>query len=222
MTEYIDIVVQYVPVWGFLIVFLLMTVESSFVPFPSEIVMIPAAFIAGRGEFTFHTPWVDMAVIFAAGLAGSMAGAYINYYLARRLGEPFLRKYGKYVLISPAALDRSEEIFRKYGDIATFVCRLLPAIRQLISLPAGLVGMPLGRFSLFTALGAGFWCLVLMGIGYWCSIKSAAMSYAELVDFGKTFIHDHYVWVFAVIFVFVATYLAIQKMVMKPASSTEK
>ena len=161
MTEFIashlDLAMQHAPVWGFILIFVFMTVESSFIPFPSEVVMIPAGFLAYRGLLSTHIPWLDLVLSIVIGLAGAMAGAYINYGLSVWLGRPFLHKYGKYFFLKEQHLDRAEEIFRKYGDLATFVCRLLPAIRQLISIPAGLSRMNLGRFSFFTALGAGIW-----------------------------------------------------------------
>ena len=107
LASYLDQIAVYAPVWGFALIFFFMAVESSFIPFPSEIVMIPAGFMAARGELTFRSPCPDMAVAILAGLAGSLAGAYVNYFLSARLGEPFLRKHGKWFFLKPAALDRA-------------------------------------------------------------------------------------------------------------------
>ena len=139
MTEqiaaHLDAIAQYAPVCGFLLIFIFMTIESSFIPFPSEVVMIPAGFLAFKGQLTTGNPWIDCIIAVVVGCLGSIAGAYINYYLALKLGRTFLHKYGKYFFLKEPTLDRAEEIFRKYGELATFVCRLLPAIRQLISIP---------------------------------------------------------------------------------------
>ena len=147
---------QAYPILFFLFIFVFMTIESSFIPFPSEVVMIPAGFLVAR--YNMLTPWhiFDLGVIILIGLAGSLLGAFINYVLAIRLGRPFLHKYGKYFFLKEQALDRAEEIFRDYGEIVTFVCRLLPAIRQLISNPAGLSRMDIGRFRSSRGWARGF------------------------------------------------------------------
>ncbi|MBN2420145.1 MAG: DedA family protein [Deltaproteobacteria bacterium] len=215
LIEHIEWAVKYAHVWGFLIVFILMTIESSFIPFPSEVVMIPAGFMAARGELTFAQPQIDMAIVFLCGLSGSLAGAYINYYLAMRLGRPFLYRYGRYFLIKPGVLARAEEIFLRYGEITTFICRLLPAIRQLISLPAGISRMPLSRFSLFTGLGAGIWSIILLGIGYYFGSMFIDMSYVEIVHKGKSIIKDHFIWIIVFIVLLIAVYGLIHHKVMK-------
>lgn len=211
----IDAVIAYVPIWGYVIILLLMMIESSFIPFPSEVVMIPAGFLAYRSTLSFHLPWLDFCLALLIGVCGSLLGAYINYWLAFRLGRPFLHKYGKYFLLSENTLNRSEEIFLKYGDIATLVCRLLPAIRQLISLPAGLCHMPFRRFSLLTAIGAGFWCLILMGVGWYLGSCSAEMTYPELVSRGTQLVHDHYALLFSGLGLLVAIHLLVQHLIMK-------
>ena len=216
-----DGVIAYAPVWGFLIIFLLMAVESSFIPFPSEVVMIPAGFLADRGELTTHVPMLDVCLAFFCGLAGSMLGAYINYWLAVRLGRPFLYKYGKYLLLKESALKRSEEIFNQYGDVTTVVCRLLPAIRQLISIPAGLCRMKLWRFSLFTALGAGVWCIVLLAIGWALGHAAGDIPYPELVERGKLMLQQHYGKLLLGLLVFVVVYLAVQHRVMKSTKNNK-
>ncbi|MCI6287372.1 MAG: DedA family protein [Lentisphaeria bacterium] len=215
IASHLDQAIQLAPVWGFLLIFIFMTVESSFIPFPSEVVMIPAGFLAYRGSLTTHIPALDLTLAILIGLAGSMAGAYINYYLSIWLGRPFLRRYGKYFFLSEQHLDRAEEIFRKYGDLATFVCRLLPAIRQLISIPAGLARMNLGRFTLFTALGAGIWTAILAAVGWYFGHLAGNMTSLEMVSRGKELIHKHYIWILVFLAVFIAAYLLIQKAVMK-------
>ncbi|MBQ9336384.1 MAG: DedA family protein [Lentisphaeria bacterium] len=225
MTEFIashlDNAMQLAPVWGFILIFIFMAVESSFIPFPSEVVMIPAGFLAYRGLLSTHIPALDLVLAVVIGLAGSMLGAYINYYLSAWLGRPFLHKYGKYFFLKEQHLDRAEEIFRKYGDLATFVCRLLPAIRQLISIPAGLSRMSLGRFSFFTALGAGIWTLILALIGWYFGHLAGDMTAIEMVEKGKKLLHDHYGWILLFLAVFVVGYLLVQHLVMKSGKKDE-
>ena len=223
MTEFLagclDNLTAYAPVWGLLLIFVFMTIESSFIPFPSEVVMIPAGFLAFRGGLTTGIGWLDMIFAIAAGLAGSLAGAYVNYYLSVWLGRPFLYKYGKYFFLKEAALNRAEEIFREYGELATFVCRLLPAIRQIISIPAGLSKMDIRRFSLFTALGAGIWTAVLAFIGWYLASLAGNMSYLEMIEKGKQLINDNYIYVFIVLALICAVYFYIHHKIMQSKSA---
>ena len=154
LAAHLDAFAALAPTWGLLLVFAFMAVESSFIPFPSEVVMIPAGFLAARGELGCGTPLAAVTLAFVAGVLGSLAGAYVNYFLALWVGKPFLDKYGKWFFLKPDALDRACAIFNRYGAATTFVCRMIPAIRQLISIPAGIARMPLGSFTLFTALYA--------------------------------------------------------------------
>ena len=145
--------------WGYIGIFLLMAVESSFVPFPSEIVLIPAGYLASKGD-------MSVAAIMGSALCGSLLGAFVNYYLALTLGRKMLKRYGKYFFIKESALDKMDEFFAKHGHISTFTGRLIPGIRQLISIPAGLAKMNVVEFSLYTSLGAGIWAFVLTMLGY--------------------------------------------------------
>jgi membrane protein DedA with SNARE-associated domain len=138
---------------------LLMAIESSILPLPSELVMPPAGYLAAKGQMNAY-------LAIAAGTVGSVIGALVNYFLAVAVGEPVLRRYGKFVLISERSLDRTETFFRRHGEISTFIGRLLPVIRHLISIPAGMSRMALGRFVVFTALGAGLWCAILTYLGW--------------------------------------------------------
>lgn len=138
----------------------LMFLESSFFPFPSEVVVPPAAYLAANGEMS-----IGMVVL--CGTLGSLLGAIFNYWLAMKFGRPFFEKYGRYLLVSPKALERADRFFERHGHISTFVCRLLPGIRQYISLPAGLARMNFLTFCASTVLGATIWVLVLAGVGYW-------------------------------------------------------
>ena len=140
-------------------IFLLMAMESSIVPVPSELVMPPAGYLAQQGQM--H---IGLAIL--AGTLGSLVGAYANYFASHYLGRPLLYRYGKYVLVGPEKLQRMEMFFQRHGEISTFIGRLLPVLRHLISIPAGLSGMNHLRFSLYTLAGAGIWCTVLAWIGY--------------------------------------------------------
>jgi membrane protein DedA with SNARE-associated domain len=137
----------------------LMAIESSVLPLPSELVMPPAGYLAAKGQ-------MNGVLAVAAGTLGSVIGALVNYALALFVGEPLLRKYGKYVLVSARSLDRTEAFFRRHGEISTLIGRLLPVVRHLISIPAGVSRMSLGRFIFFTALGAGLWCSILTYLGW--------------------------------------------------------
>ncbi len=145
---------------------LLMTIESSFIPFPSEVVVPPAAYkAASTGEMNV---WL---VIFFSTL-GAEIGALINYFLALWLGKPIVYKFansrfGHMCLIDQKKVETAENFFLKYGVAATLTGRLVPAVRQLISIPAGLAKMNLAKFMLFTAVGAGVWNSVLAGLGYY-------------------------------------------------------
>ncbi|MCI7643312.1 MAG: DedA family protein [Lentisphaeria bacterium] len=214
ITDFIRLLTENAHTWGFLIIFVFMTIESSFIPFPSEIIMIPAGFMAYRGDLTFGSPLTAMMMAIFVGLLGSMAGAYINYYLAYKLGRPLLHKYGKYFFLPEKKLDRAEELFRHYGELTTFVCRLLPAIRQLISIPAGLVKMNFWRFSFFTALGAGIWVVVLTLLGWYFGHLAGESSYEALAEKGKKIISDNYLWLFLGLAAVVVIYLLCERIVM--------
>ena len=207
--------------WGPLLIFLFMAIESSFIPFPSEVVMIPAGFLAVRGELPLGDPLADAALAVLCGLAGSMAGAFLNYYLAVWLGRPVLHRWGRYFFLPPEKLDRAEEIFRRHGDITTFVCRLLPAIRQLISVPAGLARMRLGRFAGFTALGAGIWVVILTWIGFSLGAATREMAYADLVHAGEGLLHEGYPWLLLGLALLVAGYILIERLVMRRRQARE-
>ncbi|HEX9727672.1 MAG TPA: DedA family protein [Gemmatimonadales bacterium] len=138
----------------------LMALESSFFPFPSEVVLPPAGYLAAQGRMN---AWLALG----SGVLGSVLGALFNYFLAVKLGRPLLHRYHRYLLIKETSLDRAEAFFRRHGEISTFVGRLVPVIRQYISLPAGLARMRLDLFAVYTALGAGIWCAILTWIGWY-------------------------------------------------------
>lgn len=137
----------------------LMFLESSFFPFPSEVVMPPAGYLAWKGE-------MSLALVLLSGIAGSLLGALFNYWVAVKFGRPFLLRWGKYFFVSPESVEKADEFFSKHGHVSTLVGRLLPVIRQYISLPAGIARMPLKIFTLYTSIGAGAWVIVLTFAGY--------------------------------------------------------
>lgn len=214
IASHLDSLAALAPTWGLLFVFVFMAIESSFIPFPSEVVMIPAGFLAARGELGLGTPLVAVLAALAAGVLGSLAGAYVNYYLALRVGKPFLEKYGKWFFLKPAALERACEVFNRYGAATTFVCRMVPAIRQLISIPAGIARMPLGSFTLFTALGAGIWTAILAFVGYGLGRTAGDVTYLELCTKGKEMAAAHLPFVIGGALVLVALYLLASRLAM--------
>ena len=176
-------------------IFLLMAMESSIIPVPSELVMPPAGYLAFQGK-------MNMAAAILCGTAGSLAGAYANYFASHYLGRPLILKYGKYVLIPPDKFERVERFFLRHGEISTFIGRLLPVVRHLISIPAGVAGMNHLRFSLYTLLGAGIWCSILTGIGYFIGEnQQLIMQYA----------HKAVVWVILASLALVAAYVWLQR-----------
>ena len=154
MQEIVNVLVNTIGEWGYLGIFLLMFLESSFFPFPSEVVMIPAGYLAYKGE-------MNLFIVILAGVLGSISGAWFNYLLASKFGRKFLEKF-----ISSEKLNKLDRFFAKHGHISTFSGRLIPGVRQYISFPAGLAKMNGFVFSFFTALGSLIWILVLVGLGY--------------------------------------------------------
>ncbi len=166
LSSFIDTVLWIFSQMGYLGIFIMMTIESSFIPFPSEVAMIPAWALIERGEMAF-------LMVLLAGTGGAYLGSVINYILGYYLGWPlvkkFLTKYGKYIFLSMSHYEQAEKFFREKWAITTFVGRFIPAVRQLISIPAGVFRMNFITFSIFTILGAGIWNIVLITIGYYAS-----------------------------------------------------
>jgi len=141
----------------------MMTLESSFIPFPSEVAMVPAGFLIADGR-------MNLWLAFGAGTLWALTGASINYFLWKHLGKPIVQKlihkYGKYIFLNEAHYQKSEKYFEKHGSITTLVGRFIPAVRQLISIPAWIFKMHYGKFIFYTAIWAGTWNAILIGIGY--------------------------------------------------------
>lgn len=187
MQSLIDFVLFNLNYWW---VFVFMTIESSFIPFPSEVVVPPAAFLS----MTPDSPMNILLVVLVATLGADM-GALINYYLAKWLGRPIVYKFadsriGHMCLIDRAKVEHAEAYFREHGAASTFFGRLIPAVRQLISIPAGLAGMPLRSFLLYTTLGAGVWNSVLALLGYIIYRIYPASSTQQVADLAKGYSHE--------------------------------
>ena len=184
--QLIEVILSIVNELGYFGIFIGMIIESSFFPFPSEIILIPAGALIAKGEMGF-------LLVFLVGTLGSLVGALINFFLALYLGRTsidlLISKYGKILFINKEKLKKSDDYFKKHGEITTFVGRLIPVIRQLISIPAGFSKMNLFKFCLFTSLGAGIWTLILIYIGYffgnnskWISTNMSIMSLILLLS----------------------------------------
>ena len=148
-------------------------------------------------------------------MLGSLLGGYINYYLALWAGKPFLEKYGKYFFIKREALEKSCAVFNKYGAATTFICRLIPGIRQLISIPAGIAKMPLGTFTLFTALGAGIWSAILALVGYFLAKSVGDITYRELVLKGAEMASKYGTYLLIGVVICVAIYVGVKILLKK-------
>ena len=189
---------------------LLMAIESSFIPFPSEVVVPPAAYKAAvSGEMN-----VFLVVLFAT--MGANIGALINYYLAKWLGHPIIYKFansrfGHMCLIDEAKVQNAEVYFEKHGALSTFIGRLIPAVRQLISIPAGLAKMKLSLFLIYTTLGAGIWNAILAAIGYYLSTVPGIETEEQLLAKVTEYSHE-LGYIFIGIGVFIVAYLAYQGM----------
>ena len=159
---------------GYIGIVILMTIESSFLPLPSEVVIPPAAYLASQGK-------MNLLLIIAAGTFGSVLGAAVNYFLSRSLGRFVIYKLAatraaRFLLMTPEKISRAETYFLANSSRATFFGRLIPVVRHLISIPAGFCRMPFGSFVFFTALGAALWVSILAALGYFIGANQELLS----------------------------------------------
>ncbi len=178
----------------------LMAIESSVVPLPSELVMPPAGYLVALGR-------MNAALALGAAVLGGLLGSYANYWVASRLGRWVFVRYGRWVLVSERSLERSERFFARHGPIAVFVSRLFPVLRHLISIPAGIARMPLGLFFLYTGVGAGIWAAILMAIGWVIGKEGRALSREQVT----TYSHHAVLILIPVVVVLIAGYVLWQR-----------
>jgi len=158
--QILEAIVGYIESLGYIGIIVLMFIESSFIPFPSEVVIPPAGYLASQGK-------MELDLVIICGTLGSLLGAVFNYIMAAKLGRSFFDRYGDKLLVNKKTLNKAENFFLKHGGISTFLGRLLPGIRQYISLPAGFLKMPFLSFCFFTTLGANIWVTILAIMGYY-------------------------------------------------------
>ena len=166
MEQIINFILEIASAWGYFGIIFLMTLESCFIPFPSEIVMIPAGFLASKNELNI---WLSIL----CGVIGSVFGALINYFICYFWGKKLILKYGKFFGITDEKFTKFENFFNRHGEFSTLSCRLIPGIRQYISMPAGLAKMKLKNFIIFTALGSTIWVSILVFLGYFLGQNEA-------------------------------------------------
>lgn len=192
--------------FGYFGVIFFMALESSFVPFPSEIVVPPAGYLASQGK-------LNIVLVIFSGVLGSILGSLLNYWIAYRFGRGFLLKYSRYFFINEEKFNKFEVFFNTHGEITTFVGRLIPVIRQYISFPAGLVKMNLQRFIFYTGLGALIWCTILAYVGYFVGNNKDLIK--ENID------HIMY-FVFPILILLVLIYILVYKRKKKRQINTVK
>jgi len=180
LSEFFTFLLSITQGMGYFGVVFLMAVESSFMPMPSEIIVPPAAYLASQGTMNVY-------LVVLAGVAGSLLGAIFNYYLAYYLGRPLVYKLSghrlaKFFFISPEKVERAEKYFLENSVVATFIGRLIPVIRQLVSLPAGFSKMPFGKFIFYTGIGSFIWVAILAALGYFIGANQDKLSlyYTEI------------------------------------------
>ncbi len=212
----IQVILDVIESFGYLGIFIFMAIESSILPLPSEVVMIPAGYLVWQGKMN---PF--LAII--AGTFGSLAGALCNYYIAIKIGRIFVIKYGKYFFMKEKSLIATEKFFNKHGEVSTFIGRLIPVIRHYISLPAGLAKMNLWRFCIFTLMGAFIWVSILTAFGFWLGDSFSNISINEIANaFGRGELDSMqmlvkqkmHIIIFSVL-VFVCVLIAIYVLIMK-------
>lgn len=188
-------VLEHLSYW---VIVLFMAIESSFIPFPSEVIVPPAAWLAAVGGE------LNIVLVVVSATLGALIGALVNYGLALWLGRPIVyafanSRFGHMCLIDSAKVENAERFFDRHGAVSTFVGRLIPAVRQLISIPAGLARMGLARFVLFTTLGAAIWNTVLAALGFYCSRIPGLETKEQVVELAGTYSHEIGYVLFAIV-----------------------
>jgi membrane protein DedA with SNARE-associated domain len=168
-------IMQFYETTGYVSVFILMAMESMILPVPSEAVLPPAGLLISQGRFTF-------AGVIIASTMGSIVGSLISYWIGVYGGRPFIEKFGKYFLLDKRALQAGEKYFNKHGDWTIFVCRFIPVVRHLISIPAGFGRMNIWKFSLYTIIGAGMWNTFLT----WAGVRWGQQGWDIMMKYGHT------------------------------------
>lgn len=199
MSEIIDLLLIITAKMGYWGIFILMTIESSFIPFPSEIVVPPAAYLAQKGE-------MNLWLVIISGVLGSLTGAIINYYIAISLGRTIIynlarTKVARMLLIDQETIKKAEDYFLRFGNLSTFICRLIPGVRQLISLPAGFAKMKFSNFIFYTLLGSTVWVAILALLGYY---------FGENEEILKRYYHE--IWQAGIVLAFIFTLYIIYKL----------
>jgi len=211
MAELINWCFEHINYWT---ITLFMAIESSFIPFPSEVVVPPGAYKAAAGELS-----VVLVVVFAT--IGADIGALFNYVLARWLGRPFVYKFansrfGHLCMVDEEKIQRAEAFFQKYGTVATLIGRLVPVVRQFISIPAGLAKMSLAKFLIYTTIGAGAWNVILAAIGYYLH---AVVPKEQLLE--NVYKYSHAIgYSFAALVAIALVFLALKHLVFKKKNAT--
>ena len=178
MDQLIAWLVHFVEHLGVSGIFIMTFLESTFVPIPSEITMLPAGYLIQQGK-------MDLFSVLAASICGTVGGAYFNYWLAKRFGRGLFLRYGKYFFMTEEKLLKLEMFFYKHGAISTFTGRLIPGIRHYISFPAGLARMDVKKFFIYTAAGGAIWMCVLIGLGHYIGENQAlAAKYLPMIKLG--------------------------------------
>lgn len=210
MHQLLELWFQWVLNWGYLGIIILMAMESSIFPVPSEIVIPPAAFLAAQGH-------LDFTGVVVAGTVGSYLGSAITYWVSRWLGRPLIMRYGKYFLLGPEKLARAEVWLVRYEAGGVFFARLLPVIRHLISIPAGIVRMNFTTFSVVTIIGSAIWCYILALLG-----DKAYRLQPDLISNPEamvSFIKAQSLWIILLIALFAALYLVVMRLSARRAAS---
>ena len=210
MHQLLEIWFSWVLTGGYTGIIVLMAMESSIFPVPSEIVIPPAAFLAAQGKLSF-------AGVVLAGTLGSYLGSAITYWTSRLIGRPLIIKYGRFVFLTPKKLERAEHWLARYEAGGIFFARLLPVVRHLISIPAGIVRMNFGVFSLMTVAGSAIWCYILAYLG-----EKAYRVEPELLTDPEAlvrFIHGQSTWILVVVAIFAALYILSMRLCKPPQKS---